>query len=134
MNYQENINKLKKASDFNFMNLRKIVDNFLPLESYFLESNNSESHTSNTLEKSKCYVPNEPNFQLPNTFLKTTVNTACKKYMQTHEEKKDYSRNIDYIIEELETFFVDYENDLEEDTEIISEDVLNNLYKSRYGL
>lgn len=125
MNYQENIFKLKKACDSNLKNLKRITENFLPLESYFLFENEAPS--------SECFVPNEANFQLPNIFLKTTINTACKKYIQCNEEKIDRSQIIDKLIEELETFIIDDSCDEDEDLEIIDKNILNDLYKKRYG-
>ncbi|EQB61399.1 hypothetical protein NAPIS_ORF01024 [Vairimorpha apis BRL 01] len=124
MSYSENINKLKKASNFDLSNLKQIIDNFLPLQSYFFNVKNEDM----------CYVPMEANFQIPNVFLKTTINTACKKYIQENIEKNDFSKQINIIIEELDLFsFIDKHNDYNE-VVTCDQSVLDELLSKKYRL
>ncbi|WUR03152.1 uncharacterized protein VNE69_03361 [Vairimorpha necatrix] len=124
MNFQERLYKLRKACDVKPENIKKLIENFKPLESHFL---NIEEDT-----ETFCYIPTEPNFQLPNYFLKTNISSGCKKYMQKNIEKNDYEDVIDLTIAELELFFAEDDSINTDKPEDISEDIVNELYRDRY--
>lgn len=126
MDNHEKIWKLRKACGFNVDKLNAIIENFLPLENHFLNIDENL--------KTFCYVPNEANFQLPNIFLKTSLTSACTKYLQSNVEKNDYSKTIDLIIDELEVLREDFDFLEIESRENIAENTLSSIYKKRYGL
>lgn len=124
MTYSENIKKLRKACNFDLLDAKQIIDNLYALQSYFFEVEKEDL----------CYVPMEPNFQIPNVFLKTALNTACKKFITENTELNDYTDQISLIIEELDSFsFLDEKN---EQKEIVScdQNILDELILKRYKL
>lgn len=65
-------------------------------------------------EPSKCLVPLEANFQLPNIFLKTKLNFKSDKILNNDSMKANWNKEIDKIVEFLDGIELEVEEEDEE--------------------
>lgn len=102
----------------------QFIENLKPLELYFTDSVDNDSE--------QCIYPNEPNFQIPNVFLKTKKSSELKKFIKTNNGSADFSVAIDQILDDLENFDL-VESQSTEEKEKVDEEVLQFLINNRKG-
>lgn len=102
----------------------QFVENMKPLELYFTDSVDNDSE--------QCIYPNEPNFQIPNIFLKTKMSSELKKFIKTNNGNSDFSTAIDKILDDLESFELSDSQNAEE-KEKVKDEVLYFLINNRKG-
>ncbi|KAF9764364.1 hypothetical protein NGRA_0620 [Nosema granulosis] len=103
---------------------KHFIENMKPLEIYFTESDDNNVD--------QCFYPNEPNFQIPNVFLRTKTSSEIKKFIKSNNGKSDFSSSIDQILDDLESFDLIEERE-EQDKERIEDEILNLLINNRKG-
>ncbi|EOB14454.1 hypothetical protein NBO_27g0011 [Nosema bombycis CQ1] len=100
-----------------------IIENLKPLEHLITEGLDNDQES--------CLYPNEPNFQLPNVFLKTKISSELKNYIKSNDGVSNFTTSIDLVLDKLESFEL-FETEINlKDT--IEDEVLNFIVANREG-
>lgn len=104
----------------------------------FIERLSSLEHTLQTPvhEEQRTYIPREPNFQLPNVFLKALKNGKVEKLFAEHgSRERNRDKGWDYRIDALVDFLdeMQFEDNEDEAEDAAEEDILEVLIKARFG-
>ncbi|KAF7682946.1 hypothetical protein TCON_1841 [Astathelohania contejeani] len=128
MDLKNKLEKMEKILNFHFVDTPNFLDRLNALNTYLVSDLND--HT-------EALAPNEPNFQLPNVFLRTKKVAEFGKINQKlrHiEDAEGWNEIVDKYIKRFEDFeFYEPEFSDEKNDEELGSDMVNELIKIRYG-
>lgn len=126
MNIKAKYNKAVKALTMHQSELWNTVKMMLPLENSF--------QTEGVSDEEMCIVPTEPNFQLPNVFLRTRKSPGCQKVIDNNRSDVEWNQTIDGVVEFFEGIDLPGMVDGADVRKcVIDRKVLGEMLRRRYG-
>lgn len=126
MNIKNKYEKTIKALLISQKDMWNLQEHISPLEISF--------QTEPITEQEVCIAPNEPNFQLPNVFLKSKKNPLCQKLIDTNASTTQWNKTLDEILALLDEIdFVNETTQIKSDKITVDSKILENILKIRYG-
>lgn len=126
MSIRARYEKIAKALGVRQQDLWHITRQILPLENSF--------QTEPIADEEVCVVPAEPNFQLPNVFLRTKKNPACQKLVDSSRSDVEWNQTLDATLEALEEIDISAGREEFKSTKCaVDPGVLSEMVWRRYG-
>lgn len=126
MNIKAKYNKVIKVLAIRQSELWNITRLILPLENSF--------KTEELTEDEVCIVPTEPNFQLPNVFLRTKKNPSYQKFIDANRSNVEWNQTVDEIVETLDEIDLGSPGgDVKTNKCSIDQGILEVVLRRRYG-
>jgi hypothetical protein len=80
-----------------------------------------------------CIVPSEPDFQLPNVFLRSRKSVECQRFIDANRSTTNWNESIEVILSAFDEMDFSGAPGIHARRMMVNEEVLEKLIRKRYG-